>query len=579
MVPPIGSTWRLRPVDEERASALAARLRLHPVLARVLVARRLGEDEDSARRFLEPRLADLLPPSSMAGIDRAVERIGRAILEGERIGIFGDYDVDGVTSTALLGDYLRRAGAHGHLRVARRDEGYGFQVSQAQELARAGCTLLALVDCGTGDIAAVETATRAGIDVIAIDHHRVSRWDWPGLVLLNPQRPDCSYPYKSHAAVGLVFYVVASLRRQLERAGRQAPDPRDFLDLVALGTIADVAPLDGENRILVSRGLQQIGVSARPGLRELLRLANVVGRAPTSEEVAWRLGPRLNAPGRMGDARVALDCLFAVDPRKGVQAARQCDAINERRKELQNRILAEALEQARRQVEEGLAMIVVGREGWHPGVIGIVASKLCESFARPAAVLAYEGTAARGSARSVAGVDLFTVLTASAELLERFGGHRAAGGFSVRLDRVDALRKRMHEEVAPVLAVLEGRTLELDGILSPEQVDLALCRALKPLNPVGHGNREPAFAALDVRVEGARVVGSDHLALVLRAGRGTVPAIGFGMGAARPEVGARVDVAFTPEIDDYQGAPGGVRLRLLDLVNPTDPALPARLAH
>jgi single-stranded-DNA-specific exonuclease len=575
-LPSTGPSWRLRAVDEDASRELAAKLRLHPVLARTLCARGLG-GEEAARRFLAPRLADLLPPSTMAGIDSAVERIGRALLAEERIGVFGDYDVDGVSSTALLGDYLRRAGAHGHLRVARRDEGYGFQVAQAEELVRARCTLLVLVDCGTGDLPAVEAATRAGIDVIAVDHHRVSRWDWPGLVLLNPQRPDCNHPYKGHAAVGLVFYLVASLRRYLERAGRQAPDPREFLDLVALGTVADVAPLDGENRILVARGLQQIGVTTRPGLRELLRLANVVGRAPTSEEVAWRLGPRLNAPGRMGDARVSLDCLFATDPRKGALAARQCDSINERRKELQNRIFGEALEQAQRQVDEGLAMILVGRPGWHPGVIGIVASKLCETFARPSGVLAIEETVARGSARSVAGVDLFAVLSASAELLERFGGHRAAGGFSVRPDRIDALRKRMHEVVAPVLEGLDARLLELDAILPLDQVDLWLCRALRPLAPHGHGNREPAFAALDVRVESARVVGTDHLALVLRAGQGTLPSIAFGMAGSLPVAGERVDVAFTPEIDDYQGAQG-VRLRVLDLRNPTDPALAARLA-
>jgi single-stranded-DNA-specific exonuclease len=393
-------------------------------------------------------------------------------------------------------------------------------------------------------------------------------------VLLNPHQPGCGYPYKGLAAVGLVFYLVASLRRFLERAGRQAPDPREYLDLVALGTVADVAPLDGENRILVARGLEQIARSARPGLRELLRIANIGLRAPTSDEVGWRLGPRLNAPGRMGDARVALDCLFASEADQGTRAARQCDSLNERRKEIQERILREALEQAERQVQEGLACLLAARPGWHPGVIGIIASKLVDSFDRPAAVVAIEDDRCRGSGRSVPGVDLFAVLRECAPLLERFGGHRAAGGFTVRRAQIDALRMRMHEAVTAIAPRWTPPPLELDGIVHLEQVDLGLCRALARLAPHGNGNSEPVFAAAGLRVESARVVGQDHIALALSEGHCVLPAVGFGMLALRPEIGDRVDVAFAPEIDDYQTAPGArrVRLRLLDLRNPSDPA-------
>jgi single-stranded-DNA-specific exonuclease len=556
--------WRLRAVDEDCARKLADRLRLHPVLARILVARGITA-EDLVQRHLDPRLSDLVQPGSMAGLDQAVDRLGRAILSGEHIGVFGDYDVDGVSSTTLLGDYLRRCGARATLRVARRDEGYGFQASQAEQMRSFGCSVLFLVDCGTGDTAGVEAARNAGIDVLAVDHHRVARWDWPGVALVNPHRPDCGFPYKGLASVGLCFYLVASLRRYLEREHKVAPDPRAFLDLVALGTVADVAPLDGENRILVARGLHQLSATVRPGLKELLKICNLAGKVPTTEEVGWRLAPRLNAPGRMGDAQVALDCLYHLSPADGIRSARECDAMNERRKEIQTAVLEEAVRQARAQVEEGRAFLLVASDDWHPGVIGIVASKLADLFGRPAGVVALQGPRGRGSARGVPGIDLFATLSECSALLERFGGHRAAAGFSVAREQVEALRHRLHEVTAQVLPTVQVRCLDVDCVLDIDRVDLPLCQELRRLAPHGHSNSEPVFAATGVCVESARQVGADHLALVLRGGERVVPAIGFGMISRKPEVGQRVDVAYVAEIDDYVASAERVRLRLVDL--------------
>jgi single-stranded-DNA-specific exonuclease len=543
---------------------IADGLQLHPVVASVLVGRGL-RDEGSIRRHLDPRLADLIPPTAMAGLTAAVERIGCAVLEGQLIGVFGDYDVDGVSSAALLGDFLRRCDAKLTLRVARRAEGYGFARAQAEEMLERGCRLLVLADCGTSDHDAVRAVAAAGVDVVALDHHRGRDWErWPGLVLVNPHRPDCGFTYKGMSAVGLCFYAVASLRRLLEARGRAAPDPRGYLDLVALGTVADVAPLDGVNRILVARGLLRLAETERPGLRELLRICDLQGRALGTEEIGWRLGPRLNAPGRLGDAAVALGCLWEQDGAEAARRARECDAINEERKEIQSRIVAEALVQARAQAAEGQACLLVAAEGWHPGVIGIVASRLVEELERPAAVVALdERSHGRGSARSVAGIDLMELLGACAGHLERFGGHAGAAGFSVRREALEPLRRALHEAGAPRLAALQEGEIEIDGRLDLDRVDLALCRALRRLGPHGHGNPDPQFVAPAVRVEAARVVGEGHLAMALRSGGSVVPAIGFGLGGRTVSVGDRLDVVFVPEIENYPMP--RVRVRLRDL--------------
>jgi single-stranded-DNA-specific exonuclease len=556
--------WQVRPVDPATVERVGRDLKLAPVLAHVLVARGLV-DEAAIRRHLDPRLADLLPPASMAGLAQAVERVGRAVMAGELIGIFGDYDVDGVTSTALLGDFLRRCDAAITLRAARRDEGYGFGEAQAREMLDRGCRVLILADCGTSDVAAVRVVADEGVAVVAIDHHRITRWSdaWPGLALVNPQRPDCGFGYKGLCSVGLCFYFAAALRRCLEGAGRTVPDPRHYLDLVALGTVADVAPLDGLNRILVARGLQRIADTERPGLRELLRICDLEGRVPETDEIGWRIGPRLNAPGRLGDATVSLDCLYEQDAEQAVRRARQCDTINEERKEIQGRILEQALEQARPLVAQGQACLLVAGEEWHAGVIGIVASRLVDEFGRPAGVVALEGEIGRGSARSIPGLDLMELLGGAAEHLLRHGGHAAAAGFSVRRDAIDPLRQRLHEVAAPRLAALQDGVLEADGELPIERIDLALCKQLRRLAPFGNGNPEPTFIACDVRVESVRLVGRDHLALALRSDRSVLPAIGFGMRDREVAVGERLDVAFVPEIDNYLSP--RVRLRLRDL--------------
>ncbi|MCC6749645.1 MAG: single-stranded-DNA-specific exonuclease RecJ [Deltaproteobacteria bacterium] len=557
---PPRALWQLRHADAQAVGELERALGLPTILAQVLVGRGLDE-ADACRRYLEPRLSDLDSPAGMADLDRAVERLAAALTRGERIGIFGDYDVDGVTSAAVLGDYLRRCGAAPLVRVARRDEGYGFQVEHAEELGRGGCELLVLTDCGTSDHAAVARATELGMDVIAVDHHRVTEGSWPGFALVNPQRPGCAFAYKGLCSAGLAFYVAAALRRLVGASRGDVPDPRDQLDLVALGTVADVAPLTGVNRILVARGLELLGRTTRPGLRELLRLAEIVGRAPTAEDVAWRLAPRLNAPGRLGAAQLAFDCLWHEDRQQAEASARRCHELNEERRALQARLLVEATAQAEAQVALGRAFLLVSGDDWHPGVAGILAGRLADRFGRPAAAVAFQGDRGRGSVRGARGVDLVPVLSGCVAHLEKFGGHAQAAGFSLRRESLEALADALHEGMAG--QVPEAPVLELDGEVRLSSVDERLCAELGRLAPHGEGNPEPIFLGRGLTVQSARVVGGGHLRLQLRQGEVVRDAIGFGLGDRLGALPPRVDAAFAPGIDTYQGP--RLRLRCVDL--------------
>jgi single-stranded-DNA-specific exonuclease len=340
------------------------------------------------------------------------------------------------------------------------------------------------------------------------------------------------------------------------------PDPRESLDLVALGTVADVAPLDGLNRILVTKGLEQIRRSSRPGLRALVRLADLEGKIPSSEEVAWRLAPRLNAPGRLGDAAAALECLYLRDEAQAAQRALECHRSNERRKEIQARMLDEAMAQARQRPDDSFCLVAA--EGWHPGVIGIVAGRLADALGRPAGVVAREGPRGRASARSIPGLDLFELLRQCQSHLVRFGGHAAAAGFTVEVEGIEALRRALCEATDRAVVGLEPLPLQISDLLELEQVDHALCEGMRRLEPFGEGNRPPVFGAAGVRVERAREVGDGHLALTLRQRQAVRQAIGFGLADRRPGPDSEIDIAFVPEIDHYRGV-DRPRLRLIEL--------------
>jgi len=551
-------------------------MRVKHATARCLVARGVTTPGD-AQGFIDPRLAALRPPAGLAGMPDAVGRIADAVEHKERIGVFGDYDVDGVTTAALLTSFLSACGASVEASVARRDAGYGFTAAAAADFAARGCTLVITGDCGTSDLDAIYAGAALGVEVIVIDHHTVpaAGREHPAKVLVNPFRADSVFPFRGMASVGLAFYVAASVRTELRdrgffsRAGaRPEPDVRELLDLVALGTIADLVPLAAENRILTSLGMKRLQARARPGVAALLAAAGVgLDRDVDARCVAWKLAPRINAPGRLGAAEPSLRLLLA-GPEEAAQHAQALEDANMERRTIQDHVLAEALAMLGDR-DPGPAIVVAG-EGWAPGVVGIVAAKLVDTYQRPAFVIGIDPVTGlgRGSARTTGGVNLYEALTASAGLLGRYGGHAAAAGFSVDRAQVAALAESLGGTCAR-LAAGSGpvsTVREIDAEVRLSEVDERLAQELTGLGPFGQANPAPVLVTRGARVTAVRRVGNGaHLKLTVDDGSATSRgAIGFRLGERAVEVGQRVDLAFVPVISSWQGRQS-TELELSDL--------------
>ncbi|HEU5056178.1 MAG TPA: single-stranded-DNA-specific exonuclease RecJ [Kofleriaceae bacterium] len=568
-------------------SQLAAVLGKRTVTARVLAGRGIV-DPALARAYLEPKLAELRPPAGLAGLSRAVDRICRAVCAGEQVGCFGDYDVDGVTTAALVTGFLRRVGVTAWPRVARREAGYGFGAGDVEWFAGRGATLVVTGDCGTSDEAAIRAAAARGIDVIVIDHHTVppaaSLRDGPGggeghpaFALINPLRADSTFPFRGMASVGLAFYVMQRVKTRLRELGffssRPEPDLRDWLDLVALGTIADLVPLEGENRILTKWGLEGLGKRRRPGLAALLARAGVgLDQLIDERVVGWKLAPRLNAPGRLGDAEPALALLLAEDRPAAEAAADALERANAERRAEQERVTAEALA-ALGSRDPGPA-VVVAKTGWPSGVVGIVAARLVDIYRRPAFVIALdpESGLGRGSARTAGEVDLYRALERAAPHLVRFGGHAAAAGLTVSMERVDLLREALQAAVSEQTPGGSARgAASADAEVELGEVDETLADELGSLAPFGKGNEQPVLVGRGLRVRDSRKVGDgSHLRLVLEDRGGAVRgAIAFGLGERDPGPGAAIDCAFSAGISTWRGA-RSVELSIRELA----PAIP-----
>lgn len=554
--------------DGEDASRLARALGLHPLAARVLAARGLGQPE-RAEAFLAARLADLPDPFSMKGMGAAVARLVRAIGAGERIACYGDYDVDGVTSTALLAGFLRAAGADVVTYVPHRlVEGYGLNEAAVARIAGQGVRLLVTLDCGITAAAEVRAASALGVDTIVVDHHTVPVELPAAAAILNPHQAGCTYASKDLAAVGVTFALVMGLRRALRERGwfgaaRPEPNLKDALDLVALGTVADVVPLVGANRILVHWGLEVLARSRRAGVRALKRVAGIAeGTRVTAGQVGFRLAPRINAAGRLDDAGRGVRLLLSEDTREAEGLADALDRENQARQEIERRILAEATEDAASRVRAGARGLVLAREGWHAGVVGIVASRIAERFHRPAVLVALAGEAGKGSGRSVEGFHLYDALAACAPHLARFGGHRHAAGVTVERDRLAAFSAAFEAHAAERLSEEDlVPRCRIDGWVDEGEVTDRAAEDLARLGPFGAGHPEPVFALRGAAAR-ARTVGAEgaHLKLAL----GGLDAIGFGMGDRLPTCAGPLEAAFTIGFDEWDGS-RRLQLKLRDL--------------
>ncbi|MFZ5587658.1 MAG: single-stranded-DNA-specific exonuclease RecJ [Thermodesulfobacteriota bacterium] len=560
--------WQPTPATPRRAQRLARELGLPGWLAQVLVHRGQADPERAAA-FLAPSLEQLPPPENLAGLRAALKVLVPAIRAGRVVGVAGDYDADGVTSTALMVDFLRQCGARVVWDLPHRlRDGYGFSPQAARRLREAGAEVVVTVDCGISDHAGVEAAHELGLKVVVSDHHQVPDGPLvPAEAVINPQQARCGFaPHL--AGVGVAFYLAAGLRAALRSEGHFAgiPEPnlRQCLDLVAIGTTADVVPLVEHNRVLVAEGLKVLTEGRRVGLKALGRVAGLKG-ALDARDLGFGLAPRLNAAGRLDSPDQALELLLCPDHAHALGLAQGLDRLNQARRGLEQAIFDQALAMVAEDPGLGRARcLVLADPGWHRGVLGIVASRLVERTGRPAMLFALENGHAVGSGRSLPGFHLQQALCGLEHLLSHFGGHALAAGATLPSSLLPRLAEGLHRAAEAALPPLgHGLPLIIEAETDLAGLDQAALEWLERLAPLGPGNPEPLLLLRGVEVGGARLVGEGHLKLQLRERGRDLAAIGFGLAHLRPAVGARVDVVATPRVSNYGGR--HLELNLCDL--------------
>ncbi|HEY5648664.1 MAG TPA: single-stranded-DNA-specific exonuclease RecJ [Nitrospiria bacterium] len=551
------------PYPESGRGNAGFRAEIHPVILSVLKSRGLHTSSEIGA-FLKPSETDLLDPFLLRDMDRAVDRIEKAIRNSEPVVVFGDYDVDGVTSTALLLEYLGDRGLEASFYIPdRMKEGYGLNEDAIREFHGRGIRLIITADCGTTSVDEIGLARDLGMDVIVVDHHEVPDPMPHANAFLNPKRPDSKYPETVLCTAGLAFKMIQALSGEI---------PEKYLDLVALGTIADVAPLNGENRFLVKAGLQVLSEGKRPGVAALKDVAELREKEVRTGTVGFRIAPRINAGGRLGMASPGVRLLRTDSDLEARTIAGELNRQNQKRQEVEAGILNQAVKMVEESSKGGIPdAIVLASEGWHLGVIGIVAARLAERFHRPAILLAIGSDGvARGSARSIPGFHLYEAVSRCRDVLLRFGGHRAAAGLALRSDRLTEFREKFTQAVSEVI--------EPDGFIPRQRIDAevvwndlsrGLVSGLEDLQPFGMGNPEPAFLVRGGRPISPRIVGKNHLKFSIRRADGKtgnfIDVIGFRMGERLKDLsnGNPQDLVFVPEINIWQGRER-LQLRLKD---------------
>ena len=553
--------WKIaHPSPEGRAQL--ERAGIPSLLACVLSARGVTEPEQ-AWKLLTPGEEPLLDPMLLKDMDRAVLRVTRALKRGETIAVYGDYDVDGITATCLLTDCLTRLGGRVRSYIPDRlEEGYGLNEEAVLHLAWQGVTLIITVDCGITAAREVEFARELGIDVVITDHHECKQAIPEAAAVVDPHRPDCPYPFKGLAGVGVALKLAMAAAGP-DRAGLVF---REYADLAAVGTVADVMPMTGENRTIVQTGLAALAHPRRVGLAQLMEEAGLGDKPVTSVSIGYTLAPRINAAGRMGQADLAAELLLTRDPGRAAALAQELCALNRERQTIECEIFQECVQRLERRPQSGV--ILLADEHWHQGVVGIVASRLTEKYSCPAFMVCLDQGMGKGSCRSWGGVNLFHLLTQCQDLLEGFGGHAMAAGFTVREENIPALERRLRQLVLEEQAGEElPSLLDIDAAVLPQELTVEAVEALDALEPCGAGNPRPVLVLTGAHVISAAQVGRGrHLKLRLE-GRGVpLDAIFFSVDGSELGLtpGCRVDVAFYPQINDFRGV-RSVQLQVVDL--------------
>ena len=530
--------WQMHQPDPGAVEKLSRELNYHPIAAAVLVNRDILTLTD-AQSFINTSLNNLRPPFYLKDMDAAVDRIHKAIIDHEKILIFGDYDADGVTAVVILLNFLSYAGADVSYYIPHRiAEGYSIQPTHISHYIRPNqFDLIITADCGSGSHQAAEAANRFGVDMIITDHHNISEDIPPALAVINPKRHDCDAGLQNLAGVGVAFFLLICLRTRLREIGywdvRPEPNLKEYCDLVALGTVADMVPLIEENRILSKTGLELIKAGQRPGLTALLAASAIQNESLSAEDIAFRLAPRLNAAGRMDHAARAVDLLIAKDTDAANKTAHTLNLLNRKRQDIEKGIIADL----QRFIDNNPSLLrrrslVLYRQGWHAGVLGIVASRIMHNYHRPVVLISLQDGMGKGSARSVEGLNLYDALTACQPFLENFGGHALAAGLLIREEKIadfqDAFEKEIQRTTSPEALI---PSLQIDSELDFTAISDDLIDELESLMPFGAGNPEPLFLARNVKVVNSKIVGKSHRRMILSQATGyttsTLPAIHF----------------------------------------------------
>jgi len=566
--------WEFRGDNAECAQALASSLHVSPVVARVVANRGLADCAEALQGFMRPALSQLHDPFILAGMSAAVERLIRAKERGEQVTIYGDYDADGSTSTAVLMRTFRHVGIRADYYIPHRmDEGYGLHIAAIDKLAAMGTQLMVTVDTGIGAHEQVAHANALGLEVIVTDHHQASATLPPAVAVVNPNRHDCLYPNKYLVGVGVAFKLAHALLKGLNTPPQEATAfLRSLLDLVAIGTVADFAPLVGENRILVSHGLDQIARSTNAGVAEMKRLLQMPDTRPSASQIGFQIAPRLNAAGRTQHAKVCVELLTTESRQRAAEIVESLDVFNKERRNVETQIFEQCLKFVDQHIDLNRdRVVVVNGENWHVGVIGIVASKIMEMVHRPVIVLSEKEGSAKGSARSIKSFNIHQALIACKDYLTQFGGHPNAAGLQLEREKIAAFREAINTYAGSTLSDEDLKpVLLIDTEVEGHELNDQLMRDLNLLEPYGQSNPAPLLAVRNLRLaENPRIVGNNHLKLQFKYAEGRpLSGIFFNMGTLAGELAncrsANIDVAFVPSINTYWAQPR-VELEVKDL--------------
>jgi single-stranded-DNA-specific exonuclease len=566
---PIDKFWKLK-TPSSLVSQLSVEADLTPLQAQLLINRGISDGE-SARFFMRPLLTHMADPMLLKDMVEATTIILKAIETREKITIYGDYDADGLTATALLLNFFSSIGTPASYYIPNRlKEGYGINREAIEKIASGGTGLIITVDCGISNGEEIAFARTLGMNVVVTDHHQVPlgfEADWP---VINPHQADCHFPFKDLAGVGLAFFLAVALRAGLRERGwfeaKPEPDLREYLDLVALGTVADRVPLLGQNRMLVNCGIGIMARSRWPGINAMMEAANTGTSNITANDLAFRLAPRLNAPGRMDDPEIGLKILTVKEPQLARDFALRLDVANNQRQSTEKDILEriEGMIKTTDEIKRSKTLVFAG-EDWHKGVLGIVASKLVEKYHRPSFIFNMHNGMAVGSGRSIDGFNLYKALGQLSHLFEKFGGHAHAAGFTLKAHNLDILKTELEDLAKKTFGDVDlVPALEVDAEISLNDITPEMITQIKALSPFGEGNPEPLFSARSLEVLGSRIVGERHLKIRVRQEGKSFEAIGFGLAGKHAVEGKTINMVFSPEFNHWEGY-DRIQLRIIDL--------------